>query len=109
MAARRCESCGITYPVGVNSCRVCSAPTEPAYGVEPDDDWRAHVDLLLGVSVESDEETQVRKWRYDFLEALGFEGVTLDMLSESPDVDVHVAESLRARGCSVATAALILL
>ncbi len=51
----------------------------------------------------------VRDWRLQQLEAAGYPPFQAETLSERPDIDLHLACSLLAAGCPIATALRILL
>jgi len=51
----------------------------------------------------------VRQWRLQQLERAGYPGYDAHVLSERPDVDLHMAVRLLAAGCPVDTALRILL
>jgi hypothetical protein len=56
-----------------------------------------------------DELERVLDWRFDALEAGGYNPVAALALANSPDIDLHVAVGLLANGCSQETALRILL
>ena len=57
----------------------------------------------------SREDERVLDWRFDVLEAGGYNPVAALALASSQEIDLHVAVGLLANGCSQDTALRILL
>lgn len=57
----------------------------------------------------SSEAERVLDWRFDALEAGGYNPVAALALANSPEIDLHVAVGLLAKGCPQDTALKILL
>ncbi len=57
----------------------------------------------------SSELERILDWRFDALEAGGYNPVAALALANSPSIDLHVAVGLLANGCSQDTALRILL
>jgi len=57
----------------------------------------------------SHSQEPVRRWRLEQLEVAGYPAYDAQVLSERPDVDLHVAVGLLRAGCPVETALRIML
>jgi hypothetical protein len=107
MACRRCSQCGINYPTNEQECPVCEGATDWLSNDDPDVDWQLAV-RLREAQTPSNTDAEMFRYRKTRLMALGFDGVLLELLVESP-ADIHEAERLVKSGCPLDTAAHILL
>lgn len=107
MSCRRCNDCEISYPPMIGKCHVCQEDTVYLPDGTPDPGWQDIV-AWLNQDRRSAQDEQVRAWRHDVLDRLGFHGAELDMLVDA-GVDLHRAEDLIVAGCAPATATRILL
>ena len=62
----------------------------------------------LDVHIETEAE-RIQRWRAEELEHAGYDGADAVALAGRPDVDLHFAVELHARGCPADTALRILL
>jgi hypothetical protein len=62
----------------------------------------------LDIQVETEAE-RIERWRAEELRRAGYEPVAASELAARPDVDLHLAVELLARGCPSETALRILL
>jgi hypothetical protein len=63
----------------------------------------------IEIAVEELDDDGVLKWRFEALRHAGYSAAAAAELACAPDVDLHVAVDLVARGCDHATALRILL
>lgn len=46
MAANRCSTCGINYPLGLGYCECCGEPNRPVSNAQPHEDWEERVEEI---------------------------------------------------------------
>ena len=111
MPARRCSTCGISYPPALTECQVCGDATAYLSNEDPHDCWQETVDAAKRAQAEAGvfrtTDDQVTRWRREQFVRCGLDEHRAEHFAplRVPEtggwrVDLNRFRELVAQGCT---------